>query len=106
MAVTLHLMTQRGQPYGSVRRCCERCGLMMVARPAEFWRENVWVDDPKDYKHWPAVSSHGLGEVVTCDDARRAAREAQPGDSGRGDGGGRPNDQVKGPSRLAGEGSL
>ena len=25
----LHLMTQRNQPYGSVRKCCELCGLMM-----------------------------------------------------------------------------
>src|SRR5579872_1364072 len=24
----LHLVTQRNQPYGSVRRCCERCGVM------------------------------------------------------------------------------
>lgn len=23
----LHLVTQRDQPYGSVRRCCEKCGL-------------------------------------------------------------------------------
>ena len=32
MAVTgiivVHLITQRDQPYGSVRRCCERCGAM------------------------------------------------------------------------------
>lgn len=83
MAVTLHLMTQRGQPYGSERRCCERCGLMMVARPPWFWKEHAWTDEPEHYKRWPAVISHGLGEVVTCDDARRAAREAQPGDSGR-----------------------
>lgn len=29
----LHLKTQRGQPYGSERRCCERCGQM------------IWMDD-------------------------------------------------------------
>jgi hypothetical protein len=26
--ITLHLITQDGQPYGSVRRCCEACGVM------------------------------------------------------------------------------
>jgi len=46
---TLHLMTQRDQPYGSVRRCCERCGLMMVARPAAFWNENSYADEEIDY---------------------------------------------------------
>lgn len=25
----LHLMTQRDQPYGSQRRCCECCGVMI-----------------------------------------------------------------------------
>jgi hypothetical protein len=25
--MSLHLVTQNGQPYGSVRRCCEWCGL-------------------------------------------------------------------------------
>ncbi len=34
MIQTLHLMTQRDQPYGSVRKCCEICGLMMVDRDA------------------------------------------------------------------------
>ena len=27
----LHLRTQQDQPYGSVRKCCERCGLAMFA---------------------------------------------------------------------------
>jgi hypothetical protein len=25
----LHIMTQKNQPYGSQRRCCERCGEMI-----------------------------------------------------------------------------
>lgn len=25
----VHLVTQDGQPYGSVRRCCEICGVMV-----------------------------------------------------------------------------
>jgi len=38
----LHLITQRNQPIGSIRKCCERCGLMI--------RENfAYVDDEKDY---------------------------------------------------------
>lgn len=27
----LHLVTQRGQSYGSVRRCCEICGIATFA---------------------------------------------------------------------------
>lgn len=49
IAKTLHLMTQRGQPYGSERRCCERCGLMLVARSPEFWAKHAWTDDPEQY---------------------------------------------------------
>lgn len=26
----IHLLGQVGQPYGSVRRCCERCGIMIT----------------------------------------------------------------------------
>lgn len=29
----LHLITQNNQPYGSARRCCERCGLAVFAFP-------------------------------------------------------------------------
>lgn len=46
---TLHLMTQRDQPYGSQRRCCENCGLMMVGRPDSFWTEHVYTDDEKHF---------------------------------------------------------
>lgn len=37
----LHLKTQRGQPYGSVRRCCERCGVMIWPSPpsGEAWTD-------------------------------------------------------------------
>lgn len=31
----LHLMTQDNQPYGSSRRCCERCGIMLVGAAAD-----------------------------------------------------------------------
>lgn len=36
----IHLMTQNNQPFGSVRRCCERCGL---AYPKDY------TDDPAAY---------------------------------------------------------
>ena len=44
--MVLHLITQRGQPYGSVRRCCEMCG--------EYGKigdgEHFWTDDPEAYR--------------------------------------------------------
>jgi len=60
--LTLHLMTQRDQPYGSVRKCCEMCGVMLVPRPDSFWLRNTWTDDPSDYTHW---SGSNLGEELT-----------------------------------------
>ena len=38
----LHLITQRNQPMGSVRKCCERCGLMVRAKL-------TYVDDEAEY---------------------------------------------------------
>lgn len=63
---TLHLMTQRGQPYGSQRKCCERCGLMMVARPDSFWREHTWTDEERLYRHHAAELPHFPHELVPC----------------------------------------
>ncbi len=40
----LHLVTQRGQPYSSVRRCCERCGQMCW--PGMKGSAERWTDDP------------------------------------------------------------
>lgn len=31
MDYVVHLITQRGQPYGSVRQCCEVCGKALSA---------------------------------------------------------------------------
>lgn len=39
----LHLVTQAGQPYGSVRRCCEKCGIM--TEPGPPWGSK-FTDDP------------------------------------------------------------
>ena len=74
MSITLHLMTQRDQPYGSQRKCCEMCGLMMVARPDSFWREHRWTDEADHYKHWPANT--GPDELVPCN--VRSAKQEQP----------------------------
>ncbi len=41
----LHLMTQRDQPYGSTRRCCERCGVMLGANAHLNYTDNQWIYD-------------------------------------------------------------
>lgn len=44
----LHLVTQRDQPYGSVRRCCERCGRMCwPGMPKSATR---WTDRPDEWE--------------------------------------------------------
>jgi hypothetical protein len=75
-AVTLHLMTQRGQPMGSRRKCCENCGLMLVARPDSFWRSHTWVDIPADWKHWPAGTANINSELTPC--SVKAVKEPTP----------------------------
>jgi hypothetical protein len=46
--VYIHLVTQRDQPYGSERRCCEVCGTMVwPARQGS--RTPEWTDDPEFY---------------------------------------------------------
>lgn len=64
----LHLMTQRDQPYGSTRRCCERCGLMMVNRDESFWREHAWIDEEAHYH------DNNPGHT-TCDTVRFGPRQ-------------------------------
>ena len=41
----LHLMTQDNQPYGSRRRCCEMCGVMIW-----FGSQPAWTDDRELYE--------------------------------------------------------
>ncbi len=55
----LHLKTQRNQPYGSERRCCERCGVMIWIPPVPEWTddEDVYNNPPEGY--------------VRCEDARK-----------------------------------
>lgn len=69
---TLHLMTQRGQPYGSVRQCCEYCGLMLVARPDSFYKSHAWTCEPEHFKHWPAGTANVPDELVPCRPFREA----------------------------------
>jgi len=72
---TLHLMTQRGQPMGSERRCCERCGLMMVWRPDAFWKEHAHTDEEQHYH------DNHAGHT-TCETKRRAAASIGSGKEG------------------------
>ena len=57
----LHLVTQRGQPYGSVRRCCKLCGRMCW--PGMAMSAKRWTDQPDVFDAAP-------------DNCRRAAPEA------------------------------
>ena len=49
--ITLHLMTQDNQPYGSSRRCCEICGVMIWPLPQPQWTEDrqVYMNPPEKY---------------------------------------------------------
>lgn len=58
---TLHLVTQRGQPAGSVRKCCEVCGRMCWSGQAGSAKR--WTDDPDA---WAAASDRcGLADVAS-----------------------------------------
>jgi len=45
----LHLKTQSGQPYGSVRKCCERCGFMLAGQAGE----EAWTSDEREWNRPP-----------------------------------------------------
>jgi hypothetical protein len=46
--LSLHLRTQDNQPYGSERRCCERCGVM-VWPEMQGDKTPLWTDDRDEY---------------------------------------------------------
>lgn len=50
-AEPLHIVDQSGQPYGSVRRCCSRCGKMCW--PGVAGSATRWVDDWAEYDEHP-----------------------------------------------------
>ncbi len=45
--VVIHLRSQVGQPYGSVRRCCNYCGVMLVGP------EPKWVEWEEELRNLP-----------------------------------------------------
>lgn len=49
MTKIAHLITQRGQPYGSTRLCCEMCGEYGLLKT----EDHDWTDDPKVYDNLP-----------------------------------------------------
>ena len=51
----IHLMTQRDQPYGSVRRCCEVCGTAISAEP-----KFLYTDDSKWYFNETLIMPIGM----------------------------------------------
>jgi hypothetical protein len=45
----IHLITQRGQPYGSTRKCCERCGAYGTIQSGT----DIATDDPELWGNSP-----------------------------------------------------
>lgn len=62
--LVLHLMTQENQPYGSSRRCCERCGVMIWPHPQPIWTDNrsTYANPPEGYASCSSLkeASHAL----------------------------------------------
>lgn len=57
----LHLRTQRNQSYGSQRRCCERCGIMI-------WSERdlsspTYTDDEQTYLQADNACMYAINEI-------------------------------------------
>jgi len=50
----LHLRTQRNQPYGSVRLCCERCGAGHPAAVGEYLGYVRETDNEDEYNRDPS----------------------------------------------------
>lgn len=50
----IHLVTQFGQPYGSVRRCCQECGTMTIGPDAP-----PFTDDPETWGKTEVLSASG-----------------------------------------------
>ncbi|RPI55108.1 MAG: hypothetical protein EHM49_02340 [Deltaproteobacteria bacterium] len=45
--IILHLVTQDNQPYGSRRKCCQKCGLAIAA----FSSNDRYVEYPSEWKN-------------------------------------------------------
>jgi hypothetical protein len=61
MKAVVHLVTQDGQPYGSVRRCCQECGIMTIGKDAP-----PYTDDPEIWKT-EVLSESGY---IRCSDTK------------------------------------
>jgi hypothetical protein len=55
----LHLMTQGRQPYGRLRKCCEKCGLLI--------QDQAYTDNRDLYYH-PPRSGGAETVFVRCED--------------------------------------
>lgn len=73
--ITLHLITQDDQPYGSVRRCCEACGVMAPSIVMEryvptsrvfyfFNEEGAWTNAPSAFRRFRSLEA---APFVACD---------------------------------------
>lgn len=49
----LHLVSQSGQPYGSVRKCCEACGRACGPYWSGNTRGHPWTEDEKEWSDDP-----------------------------------------------------
>lgn len=49
----VHLVTQRGQGYGSTRCCCEECGEYGLIAWGSGPNGHIWIDDPEVYGKLP-----------------------------------------------------
>lgn len=66
--ITLHLITQDDQPYGSVRRCCEMCGCMKSAALGVFTDDRALFARARNFLHIASMRT-ALDDitVVACD---------------------------------------
>ena len=62
--VKLHILSQEGQPYGSVRRCCNACGVTLdpAFRKRMGWEETPPYVDDWDVWHAAPNNCRGAGE--------------------------------------------
>ena len=66
----LHLVTQRNQPYGSQRKCCEECGLAVFA----FEDADKYVEYESEYTQGFA-RDRGLTRCVDMQETYLAIRQ-------------------------------
>lgn len=62
-SLVLHLKTQRDQPYGSERMCCERCGIALIPPEPFPWTadEAIYDNPPEGFVNCGAAKRDGDG---------------------------------------------